>query len=70
MKPWRGIGIHFVPSNAVFREAVGRTLAHKVLGAAPGGGGAAAAVGDCAEGQAVASTELPSDKFPVTWEAG
>ena len=68
VKPRRGIGIHFVPSNAVFREAAGRTLAHKVLGAAPGGGGVAA--GDRPDGQTATSTELPRDKFPVTWEAG
>mmetsp|Transcript_2873 Transcript_2873/g.9927 ORF Transcript_2873/g.9927 Transcript_2873/m.9927 type:complete len:468 (-) Transcript_2873:89-1492(-) len=51
-RPRRGLGIHFVPADAVFRDAEGKTLAHSIQprpdGAAPG-------------------VELDGHAFPITY---
>ena len=52
VRPRRGLGIHFVPADAVFRDAEGKTLAHSIQprpdGAAPG-------------------VELDGHAFPITY---
>eukprot|EP00966_Prymnesium_polylepis_P263354 6083190-Prymnesium_polylepis.1 len=51
-KPRRGLGVHFVPADAEFRDPEGKTLAHSIHRDAAGGATSAA---------------LPQALFPVTY---
>lgn len=60
----RGLGIHFVPAEARFKNAMGTTLAHKVR--ARSTSAADAASGDI-RAVSPSTDDLPPDLFPVTY---
>lgn len=76
-RPRRGLGIHFVPADARFREAEGRTLAHGIAAAhakARRGSAADDAVPSDASPRAHTHCDdeqrlLLPELFPVTWLA-
>ena len=50
--PRRGLGIHFAPADAIFRDyAGGETLAHKIAG----------------QSDKLQSADLPLELFPITY---
>jgi len=57
-KPRRGVGIHFVPADAVLREAEGRTLAHRLN---------RACLDEAGSHVAPSPNELHPALFPVTY---
>ena len=62
-RPRRGLGIHFCPAEARFREADGRTLAHKVREASFDG----AAADDADDAAGERGCDMSPDLFPVTF---
>ena len=72
-KPRRGLGVHFVPANAVFRDVSSRTtLAARQAFGAPAASGASGRGSDSGSGSGgdlatSASAALDDALFPVTW---